>query len=151
MKRYLKNKVQDTKKSLSSALLNGHSPHKLALSVTIGMVLGIMPLWGIITVVGIAIGLLFRLHVAILIAVMYLLTPVHVALLVPYFSLSAALFGVVVPDMNQITLTSLSSELVKALLGAILIWSALALPLGYAGYRIMLRILTRHHVQVEQT
>lgn len=141
---YFRNKIHLTKTNLRQALLQGHSPHKLALSVTLGMVLGIMPLWGVITLVGVAIGWLFRLHLAILIAVMYLLTPLHVLLIFPFFSLSASLFGVVMPELGQLNLTDVSQELIKATLGAIIIWSAVALPLGYAGYRLVLRLLNRY-------
>ena len=142
---YIKNRIQHTKSNLLQALVLGHSPHKLALSVTVGLVLGIMPLWGVITVIGLGVGWIFRLHVAILIAVMYLLTPLHVALLVPYFSLSATMFGLALPDLSLITWTGVSGEIIKAFLGAIAIWSVIALPLGYGGYRIMLRILHRYH------
>lgn len=70
-------------------MLCGLTPEKLALTLCIGFALGIMPLlWGT-TLICIMLAHFFRLNHAALQAVNYLLYPLQLALLVPFFKLGA--------------------------------------------------------------
>lgn len=70
----------------------GLTPQKLALTLCIGFALGIMPLlWGT-TLICIMLAHFFRLNHAALQAVNYLLYPLQLTLLVPFFKLGAWLY-----------------------------------------------------------
>jgi len=70
----------------------GLTPQKLALTVCIGSALGTMPLlWGT-SIICIVIAHIFKLNHVALQSVNYLLYPVQLALLVPFFKLGAWLF-----------------------------------------------------------
>lgn len=79
-------------KRLQSVMTCGLTPQKLALTLCIGVVLGIMPLvWGT-TLLCLLLGHVFRLNQLALQSINYLLYPVQLALLIPFFKLGAWLF-----------------------------------------------------------
>jgi uncharacterized protein (DUF2062 family) len=70
----------------------GLTPRKLAMTLCLGIAFGIIPLvWGT-SLICIVLAQLFRLNHVALQSVNYLLWPVHLALLVPFFKLGAWLF-----------------------------------------------------------
>ena len=73
-------------------MTSGMTPQKLALTLCLGMALGTMPLlWGT-SFIGIMLAHFFRLNQVALQAVNYLLYPVQLALLIPFFKLGEWLF-----------------------------------------------------------
>jgi uncharacterized protein (DUF2062 family) len=53
-------------------------------SVTFGFVAGLFPILGPVTVLSLALGWLFRLHIPLVLAVIYLLYPLQLLLMVPF-------------------------------------------------------------------
>lgn len=133
---------------LLNFLKRGVSPKKLAWSVAIGMVLGISPLLGFTTLLGLAIALIFRLNLAAVQLVNYIVYPLQLVLLVPYFQLGASVFGKenTVTSFEQLqhllqtnfiyTLQSLGG----LFLNAVFVWLCLSIPLGAITYYTCLRI-----------
>ena len=130
-------------KRLAPLFRAGLSPQKLALTVCIGIAFGTMPLvWGT-SVICVVLAHLFRLNQLALQSVNYLLYPLQLALLLPFFRLGAWLFpgGPSVPqnmlsslirnpDLSSlnillwIMLKSLAAWLVTVLPAALLIYGA---------------------------
>lgn len=145
MKNWLQNKLI---RPLLNFLKQGISPQKLAWSVTIGMVLGISPLLGLTTLLGLVIALVFRLNLAAVQLVNYIVYPLQLVLLVPYFQFGAFIFGKnnTITSFEQLqsllqtnfidTLQSLGGLFVNA----VFVWLCLSIPLGAITYYICLRI-----------
>lgn len=133
-------------KRLQSIMSSGMTPQKLALTLCLGSALGTMPLvWGT-SLVCLLLAHLFRLNQIALQSVNYLLYPLQLALLVPFFKLGAWLFPwgpQVTPHMlaallrspglssctllGWITLKSLAAWLVTVLPAALLAYGILTL------------------------
>jgi uncharacterized protein (DUF2062 family) len=79
-------------KRLHAVMSSGLTPQKCALTLCIGIALGTMPIvWGT-TLLCIALAHIFRLNHVALQSVNYLLYPLQLALLIPFFKLGAWLF-----------------------------------------------------------
>jgi uncharacterized protein (DUF2062 family) len=70
---------------IAAQLTQGVTPQKIALTIALGIVVGVFPILGATTALcGIA-GVVFKLNQPIIQLVNYLLTPVHLALLIPFY------------------------------------------------------------------
>jgi uncharacterized protein (DUF2062 family) len=77
---------------VKSALPRGISPRKLALTVTLGLVVGILPLvWGTSLLCAI-LALRFGLNQACIQAANYLACPVQILLFLPFYRIGASIF-----------------------------------------------------------
>ncbi len=79
--------------TLSQALKQGTTPHKLAATCAIGVVVGIFPILGTTTLLCLGIAILLRLNIAILQLVNYLVTALQVLLILPFIQAGIYLFG----------------------------------------------------------
>lgn len=78
--------------ALSALLKSGLTPHKLALTVALGITLGVLPvLWGTTLLCAVA-AFAFRLNQGCIQIVNYLSYPLQLALLVPFYRFGARLF-----------------------------------------------------------
>lgn len=144
--------VADSIHRLTAVLSDGMTPQKLALTLCLGSALGIMPLlWGT-SLLCILLAHLFGLNHLALQSVNYLLFPLQLALLIPFFKLGSWLFPwgtPLPPDMFATLLRNpaasmgiLSGIVVKSVAA----WTLTALPLAllsYAVFRMALPLLSR--------
>ena len=72
----------------------GLTPRELALSIVIGAFIGIMPVFGVAAFIIGLIALVFRLNLPIAIFVTYAITPIHLALFIPFIRLGESILGV---------------------------------------------------------
>jgi uncharacterized protein (DUF2062 family) len=70
---------------IAAQLTQGVTPEKIALTLALGVVLGLFPILGATTALCAAAGVLCRLNQPIIQLVNYLLTPLHLALLIPFY------------------------------------------------------------------
>jgi len=136
--------------NVKNALLRGISPRKLALTVTLGFVVGVLPLvWGTSLLCAI-LALLFGLNQACIQAANYLAYPVQILLFFPFYrfgawifpggpTLSADIFRSGFERSWSGDLNSLAMTTCKALAA----WFCLALPAAVLIYYLLLRIFTR--------
>jgi uncharacterized protein (DUF2062 family) len=136
-------------------LKQGISPQKLALTISIGTVVGISPLFGLTTLICLGIALIFRLNVAAMQLINYAVYPLQLILLVPYFQLGAFIFG------SENTINSLSQlqrlfehhfwtalqTLGWLLVNATVVWFLFALPLGMCVYAFCVFVFRKYHLQ----
>jgi uncharacterized protein (DUF2062 family) len=78
---------------LLELLRQGATPEKLALSIALGAVFGLLPAIGCNTTLCALIALVWRLNLPAIQLVNYFLYPLQIALLIPFFRLGEKLFG----------------------------------------------------------
>lgn len=78
---------------LVAQLRQGITPEKIALSLTLGAVLSIFPIFGATTLLCALAAWWLRLNQPVIQLVNYAMTPVHLLLLLPFYRAGEALFG----------------------------------------------------------
>ena len=71
----------------------GITPHKLALTVALGVMVGLMPLFGLATLICTLLGWRFRLNIPALLLICYLAAPLHLLLYLPFIKAGIYIFG----------------------------------------------------------
>lgn len=123
-------------------LRQGTSPKSLAISTTIGLMLGIFPVLGVTTLAMTAISVRFRLNLPLMLAVSYLIYPFQLLLIIPFIRFGEWISG---STPLGLTLDSLQrafqenffaalQDLGWANLLAVAGWTALALPASLMMY-----------------
>lgn len=121
-------------------LKSGLSPEKLALTVGLGVVFGLVPLFGITTVVSAATALRLRLNVAAMQLAAHLMSAFQLILLIPFLRAGAYIMGqgdkVAHLTVDRIRAlidhegwAAVGKLLWRAELGALLLWAAASVPL----------------------
>lgn len=131
-------------------LRQGISPEKIALGMAVGVVIGIFPVIGATTLLCTAAALILRLNLPAIQLVNYLVYPLQIALLIPFFEFGAWLFGVDPLPLSASQLISMFKtdlwdtirQLWDTTLRAIVAWSLICLP-TVAGLYILLRPLLK--------
>src|SRR5689334_10020659 len=86
-------------------LRQGITPEKIALTIALGVVLGVFPVLGLSTLLCVAAGIALRLNHPVLQLVNYVAYPVQVLLLIPFYRAGERLFGaapVPMADVNAL-------------------------------------------------
>jgi uncharacterized protein (DUF2062 family) len=87
--RFLKN----LKHAIITMLKSGMGPKKISLCIALGIVLGIFPVLGITTILCAAVSVALRLNVAAMQIVNYMVYPIQIILLAPFYSAGFWLFN----------------------------------------------------------
>jgi uncharacterized protein (DUF2062 family) len=145
-----------------SLLKAGLSPKSLALTVGLGVALGLAPTFGLTTIISTIVALRLRLNVAAMQLVCHLLSPVQLILLLPLMRWGAALLGhgQEVANLSIAKLKHLISTdgwgvlhlLWRAELGALMIWAVAAVPvvaLLYIGLQPLFKKVVRRQEEAE--
>jgi len=135
---------------LQTILSSGLTPKKLAITICMGAALGLLPVvWGT-TLICLMLAHIFKLNHAALQSINYLLYPLQLALLIPFFKLGAWLF----PWGPQVDLNTFSSLIHHPamssfnILGWITLksvaaWFVTALPLALLAYIILRAVASK--------
>lgn len=136
----------------------GLTPQKLAMTLCIGAAFGTIPLvWGT-SIICLVLAQLFRLNHVALQSVNYLLWPVHLALLIPFFKLGTLLFpwGPQLPD-HQISSILHSPGLATLniflwlTLKAVAVWLVTVIPTALLAYMILRSTILRETASIPET
>ncbi len=127
----------------------GSSPRKLAQSVTLGFLLGVIPAFGFITPVCTGLALWWRLNTPLSLAVLYAVLPLQLALLFPFFRLGIDIFNlpplpITFDQLTHLTLSEwwgLLGQIGLANLTAVGVWAVLSIPGGLLIYFLSFRII----------
>ena len=137
--------------TLLAPLSQGLSPARLALSVALGLALGLIPVLGVSTVLCTLAALLLRLNLPVIQLVNYLLTPLQVLLIIPQLRLGewlvqAPQFPITLEAGRELfsqgalhAVASLGIAIVHATLG----WLAAAPLLAWLLYQVLEAIFRR--------
>ena len=136
---------------LLDLLKAGLTPEKLALTVTLGAVIGLIPAIGVTTLIGSLVAARLRLNGPILLLISYFVNPLQIIIAIPLVKLGIFLFGgaplrySVQQIMDMIRhdwLATLNKLWVANLLG-IAAWALLAVPVGLLVYYALLPVFRR--------
>ena len=142
-------------KSLYSQTLaffkQGASPKALALSSTVGLLLGLFPVIGVTTVVMMALAWLFRLNLPLMLSLSYLIYPLQIILIIPFIRFGEWLFGApplgLTVEAIQATFNAgffiAMEKLWSANVCAAAGWAVLAVPVGLGFYWLLVGVLER--------
>lgn len=78
---------------LMQLLKQGLTPRKLALSVSLGAVIGCFPIWGFTTLMCIVVAAVLRLNQAAIQVGNFVVYPLQIALIIPFVRMGGWLFG----------------------------------------------------------
>jgi len=135
---------------LISLFKQGLTPHQLALSITISILISVFPIYGLATVIITAIALPLKLNLPIMIAVSYIAEPLKILLLLPFINIGGSLFGAehslltfeAIKASYELsfldTLKALSFELLCGSVG----WAIIMIPVSILLYYILKGIIT---------
>lgn len=145
-------------KPILDLLRQGVTPEKIALSIALGAMLGIFPALGWTTILCAIAALVLRLNLPAIQLVNYLMYPVQITLLLPFFRLGEKLFNaphlpISVPQILAMSKANLE-DTVKLLWSttwhAMVVW-ALAAPVAVALTYFLLVPLLRRALRQAQT
>lgn len=123
----------------------GTSPKALALSTTLGVMLGLFPVYGITTWLIPLIALHLRLNVVLMLALSYLAWPVQVLLIVPFLRIGEWIWNMPpfpfslekIQAAFQASFLNALNDFWLANLCAAGGWLAVGLPVGAVGYFLL--------------
>jgi uncharacterized protein (DUF2062 family) len=140
-------------KRLKVVMTCGLTPQKLALTLCIGVAVGVMPLVCGTTLICVILAHLFGLNQVALQSVNYLLYPLQLGLLVPFFKLGIWLFPWGPPVPPQLLAAMISNPLASlniigwVTLKSLVAWLVTVLPLALLAYGIMSAAIYRKNTQ----
>jgi len=148
MKNFLQEKIIEP---IVNLLKQGVSPEKIALGLAVGVVIGIFPVIGSTTLLCTIAALALRLNLPAIQLVNYIVYPLQIALLIPFFQFGAWLFDVEPLPLSAAQLASMFEtdlwdtvrQLWDTTMRAIVAWSLICLPL-VAGLYVALKGILRH-------
>jgi uncharacterized protein (DUF2062 family) len=115
------------------------SPENAALLLTVGLVLGIFPMYGFPTILCILASLVARVNFPALQIVNQLSLPLQIAMLAPFAWLGSR---IIVPSSGFAT--TIAGKLGVTVLQAVMGWVCVCIPLGLLLYFSLVSILRRH-------
>ena len=123
-------------------LKQGANPNKLSLTIVLGISLGIIPLLGVNTAICLLLSVILRLNVVIIQLINYVVFPLQLLLIVPFFKIGESIFGSSNQKIALNTFSSLIGEhwldsvkiILSANLKALLVWIIIVIPLLVFGY-----------------
>jgi uncharacterized protein (DUF2062 family) len=138
------------RKLVKDIFAQGVSPKKLALSLSLGVFVGTVPvLWGA-TIVCAALAFKFRLNHPGIQAANYLFYPIQIAMVVPFYRIGARIFPWGPPVSVDIILNELRKDwlgnlalILVATLKAIAVWLLVAAPLCVVLYFLLVSLFSR--------
>ena len=138
------------KELIGEVLSQGISPHRLALTVALGIIIGILPaFWGA-TLICALIAFFLRLNQAVIQVANYLAYPLQIALCLPFYRIGAKIFTWGPSFSNKALFPWLPKNwpgnillFIVASLKAICAWLIIAPLAGILLYPLLLRIFNR--------
>lgn len=137
---------------IRNALKNGLSQKRLAVSMALGITIGLIPFYGVSTLIVGALAYMLRLDFVIMQVVHYIVHPIQLALIIPFFKAGGYIIGnqeVSLTIKEYIALFKSDfwlalSEFWKLNLFGIIVWGLIAVPLFYGLYRLFVYSIKRY-------
>ncbi|MCC9165629.1 DUF2062 domain-containing protein [Pontibacter harenae] len=142
-------------------LKQGMTPSKLSATVAVGSIVGIIPAFGLTTIMATAVAARLRLNIAATVLISYLVQPLQLLLYVPFIRLGILSLGL---EKLQLSLDEIVAmfkadwiqaikKLWMANLAGLAAWAILALPIGFVLYFLLIplfrRVLPKPVVEVQ--
>lgn len=136
---------------LMALLKAGITPEKLSLTVALGAIIGLIPAFGVTTIIGASVAARFRLNSPILLLISYFVNPIQILLAIPLVKLGIFVFGgeplryslsQIMTMFQENWLETINKLWVANLLG-IAAWALLSVPLGLFVYFVTLPVFRK--------
>lgn len=132
-------------------LRQGVTPQKMALSIALGIALGVFPAIGITTILCAVAALAFRLNLPAIQIVNYFVYPLQIALLLPFYRAGEWLFAGPRLQLSLAQVRALAGEGIAKSVGVLwvtiwhgaVVWCLVAPPFAAAAYLVILPVLRR--------
>jgi uncharacterized protein (DUF2062 family) len=132
-------------------LQQGATPHALAMSTTVGLLLGLFPVVGVTTFAMSVLTVRFSLNLPLMLGVSYLIYPFQLLLIIPFIRLGERIVGAPTLPLSFSSLKygllndlpGTLSELGVANLHAVLAWLLVAFPTGFLLYHVLRPVFHR--------
>jgi uncharacterized protein (DUF2062 family) len=136
---------------IRKSLSKGTSVEKLSVSLALGLILGLIPLYGLTTVIVAVVAILLRQNFVIMQLTHFLVQPLQLILLVPFLKLGDSLFlkTEYAFTLHQYILLfkndfwAALNEFWLVNLSAVVIWLIISIPLFIISYYVMRNLITR--------
>ncbi len=136
---------------MRNLLREGMTPHKLAATVDLGSMVGLVPALGVTTVMSTALAARFRLNIAATVLVSYLVHPLQLLLAIPFIQAGVRLMGLSTLRLSLSEMRAMFTadwldalnQLWQANLAGIAVWALMALPTGGVLYLLLVPIFRR--------
>jgi uncharacterized protein (DUF2062 family) len=147
----MKFRWNDVKAVFYDALRQGLTPRKLATTCSLGIVIGLFPVFGTTTMICFGLAIAFRLNIALIQVVNYLMVPLQVLFIIPFIRMGTVLFDLnpfpyeadQLLELFQSDFLLLLKEAGISLLIGAGVWATLALPLFFLLYFIFFIVFSR--------
>jgi len=144
---------------LFSFITQGVTPKKLALTIAFGVTFGVLPVFGLPTILSLIFALILRLNIAAIQLVNYFMYPLWIILFIPFLSAGNMLFDAPPINLSFAEIEFLIKEdfskavnlLGMAHLRATLVWVATAPLIGVSTYYLTLPIFTKYALKKMKT
>ncbi len=129
----------------------GITPQKLAVTGALGVVIGILPLFGLTSFLCTVLALRFKLNLPALLLICYLMGPLHLILYLPFIEVGLKVFPLTTFNLSLSEITALFKRdwqtaletIWLANLAGILLWLVLAGPLTFFCYVLLLPVVRK--------
>jgi hypothetical protein len=144
-------------KPLQKLLLQGISIDKLAISLALGITIGVIPFYGMTAILISVVALVFRLNLVAMHIAHYIISPLQLALLIPFFKGGSFIaygtdVGVNIKEYIQL----LHADFWMALqqiwlinLSAILVWLIIAIPVSVVLFLAIKKVLVKYAARLK--
>lgn len=141
-------------KAIKKIILTGTSVEKLALSVVIGILVGIVPLLGLVTGIATVIAVVLRLNMAAIQLAHYIIYPFQLILFVPFIKAGQLFFGDASAAISVMELMHMfKADFLGTMksfwllnLGGLLAWLMISIPTGFIMYYMFVRVFRQLQV-----
>jgi uncharacterized protein (DUF2062 family) len=144
-------KFKTVKKVVYDALRQGLTPHKIAMTCAMGVVVGIFPIFGTTTILCFGVAIAFRLNIPLIQLINYLVAPLQLLFIIPFIKAGEILFHL---NPFPYTLDQLSElyrndfflllkEAGFALALGTGVWATFSVPLFFVLYYVFFTLFTK--------
>ena len=144
-------KFSNAKKIFHDVLRQGLTPHKLAMTSAMGVVIGLFPVFGTTTILCFGVAIALRLNIPLIQLVNYLVAPLQLIFIIPFIKAGTILFRLNPFPYNMDQLAQLYREdfflLLKeagiALALGVGVWASFSIPLFFVLYYVFFLVFSR--------
>ncbi len=136
---------------LLALLKAGITPEKLSLTIALGAIIGLIPAFGVTTLIGTVTAAKLRLNAPVLLLISYFVNPIQIIIAIPLVKLGILLFGgtplnyslTQIMTMVETDFLGTINQLWVANLLGVAAWALLAAPLGLVVYYCTLPVFRK--------
>lgn len=129
-------------KPIKGYLKQGFTPEKMAFTLAVSLVVGTVPIWGVVTILCFLSASVFKLNLPVMIAITTAITPLQIFGYVPFIELGVGIFGREAVNfsfsemayMMQTDFMEALKQMGYANLMGVVAWLVIAIPGGWLVY-----------------